>query len=822
MQTLLQDLRYGVRMLFKHPVYTLIAVVTLTLGIGANTTIFSVVNAVLLKPLPYPEAERLVFMTEKGETFGEMSVSYQNFLDWRAQQTVFENIGVYNTSNYSLTGVGTPEQLRGVNASADLLTAIKAKPALGRTFTNDDDKIGAAPVVVLSHGLWQRQFGGDPNVINRTITLSERSYAVIGVLPADFYFPRRFDLWLPVSLISAGENFARRDNHPGLFSIARLKTGVTIEQARAEMVTIAKRLEQTYPAENAGNTIVMRPLKQDIVGDVERALWVILAAVACVLLIACANVANLLLARAATRQREIAVRVALGASRWRIARQLLTESILLALLGGLPGVLLAQWSVELLLKFNPNVLPRSGEIKTDSFVLILTFVVTTLTGLLFGLVPALQAGRQDTQLALKEAGRSLAAGKTNFRNALIVAEVALTLVLLIGAGLLLRSFNHLLRTDPGFQYDGMLTFSVNLPEQKYPQLEPQINFFQKLQQRLRDLPGVTNAAWSSGLPLGNNGWQESFTIADRPLPPANQTPSMEMTVVSPDYFDTMKIPLRAGRVFNEHDNRDHLRGRDLSKLNSSQLLLAGLNCMVIDEEFAQRFWPNESPVGKRIRMGSGNDDPIVTVIGVVGRVKMDGLREESHRVQAYVPYLQGSVPQALVTMRTSVDPQSLITAVRAQVAALDSQLPVSQERTMENLRAESVAPDRLNLLLVGAFAGLALVLALIGLYGVMSYAVTQRTQEMGLRMALGAQFGDVLRLVIGQGMKLVLFGIGLGLILSFALTHLMERLLFGVSATDPLTFIAIVSLLILVALLACWIPARRAAKVDPMIALRCE
>jgi putative ABC transport system permease protein len=822
MQTLWQDLRYGARMLLKQPGFTLIAVLTLALGIGANTAIFSVVNAVLLRPLPYEQADRLIYLAENGENFGEMSVAYPNYLDWRAQQTSFENLGAYRRTTFNLTGHGEPVQVRGADVAPDVWTALKVQPLLGRFFTAADDTPEAAPVAVISHNLWQGRLGGAANIVGQTIALDERSFTVIGVMPAGFSFPRRVDVWAPLGRLANLQRYQRRDNHPGLSGVARLKSGVTMEQAQAEMNAIAARLAQAYPASNKGNTVNARSLKTQVVGDVERALWVILAAVGCVLLIACANVANLMLARGAARQRELAVRLALGASRWRIARQLLTESLILALLGGLPGLLLSQWAIDGLLKAFPDVLPRTGEIKTDLAVLGFTFLVSTATGLLFGLAPAWQAGRTDAQLALKDAGRSIAGSKGRWRNALVVAEVALTLVLLIGAGLLLRSFGQLLRTQPGFAYDQLLTFSVALPERKYPQLEPQIAFFQNLTERLRALPGVTKAAYSSGLPLGNNGWQASFTIEGRPLPSPNETPSMETTLVSPDYFETMKIPLRAGRWFDARDNRDHLRGRDLSRLNPTMQLFAGLNCIVIDEEFARRHWPNESAVGKRVRMGAGADDPLLTVLGVVGRVKMEGIREESNRVQAYLPYLQGTFPNVLVTLRTSVDPLSLTNAARAAVLALDSQQPIEDINTMEKLRADTLAPDRLNLLLLGSFAALALLLALIGLYGVISYAVTQRRSELGLRLALGAQRRDILRLVIGQGMRLALLGVALGTIAALFATRLMTSLLFNVSASDPLTYGAIAALLVLVTLLACWIPARRATKVDPMIALRCE
>ncbi len=823
MQTLWQDLRYGVRMLAKKPGFTFIAALTLALGIGANTAIFSVVNAVLLKPLPYEQADHLVLLTEHGENFGEMSVAWPNFVDWRAQQTSFDDFGAYRGGSYTLTGSGEPQQLRGAQASADLLAALRVKPALGRLYRKDEDKIGAAPVVVLSYALWQGSYGGDANIINQTITLNESRYTVIGVMPPGLVLVRRpYDLWLPIEPLAGEGSWLRRDKHIGLYGLGRLKTGVTLERARADMQTIAARLAQQYPASNKGNSIIVNSLKDQVVGDVERALWVILVAVGCVLLIACANVANLLLARAATRQREMAVRVALGASRWRIARQLLTESVILALLGGIPGLLLSQWAVDLLLKASPDVLPRTGEIKTDVWVLGFTLMVTTLTGLLFGLAPAWQAGRADMQLALKDAGRGVAGGKAWFRHALVVAEVALTLVLLVCAGLLLRSFSQLLRTDPGFNYERLLTFGVTLPERKYPQLEPQIAFFQKLHTRMSALPGVKSAAWSSGLPLGNNGWQTSFTIEGRPLPPPSETPSMEMTIVSPGYFDTLKIPLRAGRWFDERDNREHLRGLELSQFGDMPRLLAGLNSLVIDDEFARRYWPNESAIGQRVRFGNGPDDPVLTVLGVVGRVKMEGLREESNRVQAYIPYLQGTVPNVMVTLRTALDPTTLTASVQAAVQEIDPLQPINEVRTMEALRAETIAPDRLNLLLLGSFAALALLLALIGLYGVISYAVTQRTKELGIRIALGAQTRDVLQLVIGQGMKLVLLGIALGVGAALLVTRGLSSLLFNVSATDPLTYGVIAALLTAVALLACWIPARRATKVDPMIALRCE
>jgi putative ABC transport system permease protein len=825
MHTFWQDLRYGARALRKTPGFTIIAILTLALGIGANSAIFSVINGVLLKPLPYAEADRLMFLAERVKNVGEVSIVYQNFIDWRAQQTVFENLGVYRRNNYTLTNAGDPERLRAAEASADLLTALKVRPALGRLYASDEDTPRATPVVVLSHELWRRRFGGDVNVINKLVTLNGRQHTIIGVLPNDFSFSISPDIWVPLGL-SANEPILKdRSIRLGHFGIARLKPGVTIEQAQVEMRIIADRLAAAYPASNNGTTVVIRSLKAEIVGDIERVLWIILAMAGCVLVIACVNVTNLLLARAATREQEIALRIALGASRGRIARQLLTESLILATLGGLPGLALAQGMVSLLFKISPGVLPRTEEIKTDGVVLFFTCVVTLLTSVFFGLAPVLQARKAEAEGVLKGSGRGAVSGKITFRNGLIVSQVALTCVLLLSAGLLLRSVNQMLRTDLGFNCDRLLTFAITLPEEEYNTLERQTFFFQTLQQNLSALPGVTQAAYSSGLPLGGNFLATPFAIEGRPLSLPNEAPLMDVTVVSPDYFQTMNIPLRAGRWFDNRDNREHLHGRNLSALDPVSLFLAGLNAIVIDEEFAQRYWPGEPldrVVGKGVQYGVRPTDPMLTVLGVVGRVKMDGLRERSNRVQAYVPYLQGATPDVLVTVRTSVPPESLIPAIRAQIRQLDPQQPIHGIKTMEQKRTDVIAPDRLNFILFGLFATLALTLAVAGLYGVISYIVAKRSKEIGLRMALGAQVTDILHLVLAYGMKLVIFGVCIGLAAAFGSTRLLESLLFGVTPTDPLTFIFIPVLLVGVTLIACWIPARRATKVDPMIALRQE
>lgn len=823
MRTLLQDLKYGVRMLLKKPAFTAIALLALMLGIGANTAIFSVVNAVLLRDLPFEKPDQLLFLNEQDSKMDTMSVSYPNFTDWRQQNQVFENIGVYNRSSYNLTGTGEPERLQATQMSADIFAALKVKPLLGRLYTNEEDKPGANNVVVLGYGVWQRRFGGDANIVNKTITLNDKSYTVLGVMPEWLRFPSRVDIYVPVGPLSDSASWKSRGNHPGLLGVARLKPGVTIDQAKADMGRIAAGLEKQYPDSNSGNGVRIRTLKEVVVGDIDRALWVFLGAVGFLLLIACANVANLLLARATTRQREIAVRAALGASRWRIIRQLLIESVVLAVLGGALGLLIANWGVTFILAISNNSIPRQAEIGLDTRVLLFTLAISISTGIIFGLIPALQSSKLQLHETLKESGRSLAGGKSWARNSLVVAEVALTLILLIGAGLLIRSFYQLSQVNPGFDYSSLTSFSVSLPEKKYKAEQQQINFYNPLIERLKNLPGVQYVSVASGLPLGNNGWQTSFIVEGKPVPEPKDMPLMEACLISPDYFKAMNIPLIKGRYFNDQDNRDHLKNKDLSKLEEIQQFIAGLNAVIIDQEFARRYWPGEDAIGKRIKLGGpGADNPAATVIGIVGRVKMEGLSTDSNRVQGYFPFAQIPQRSMTVVIKGTSDPNQIIGAARKEVLNIDSSQPIYGIKTMEEIRSESVAPEKLNLTLLGLFSGIALILALVGIYGVMSYSVTQRTHEIGIRMALGARAGDVLKMIIGQGMKLALVGVVIGLIGAFALTRLMEQLLFGVKPTDPLTFGAIALLLSVVAFLACWLPARRATKVDPMVALRYE
>jgi len=822
MATLFQDIRYGIRMLIKTPAMTAIVILALALGIGANTAIFSVINAVVLRPLPYDQPEQLLFLNERSPVLDEMSISYPNFTDWRNQNHVFEKIGVYNRNSYNLTGYGDAERILTAQCSADLFAALRANAMIGRVFTNDEDKPGGAPVVVLSYALWQRRFGGQNSVLNQTLTLNARPYTVIGVMPPEYAFPTRAEMWVPVGQLSGDPNWQERGNHPGLYAVARLKPGTTREQAQADMNNVAANLEKQYPDSNSRNGIRIRTLMEVLVGNtVKQTLWILFGAVAFVLLIACANIANLLLARATGRRKEMAIRAAMGAGRWRIVRQLLTESLLLAIVGGGVGLIISRLMIKWILYVSPTAIPRSREIALDWKVLGFTLGVSVLTGILFGLVPALQSGEVDVHETLKEAGRGTSA-KHWLRSSLVIVEVATTMVLLIGAGLMIRSFYRLQNVNPGFSYDRLTSFTVALPQRKYVTEEQRSTFFNNLLQNIRTLPGVQYVGAASGLPLGNNGWQTSFVVDGRPQPPRGQTPLMEACTVSPDYFRAMGIPLRQGRYFTDQDNRSFIAGRDLSKLNEGERLISGVNVIIVDELFAKQHWPNENAVGKRIRFGTDAGAPVLEVVGVVGRVKMESLSDDSNRVQGYFSFSQVPFSGMTVIVKGNGDPNQLVASARAQVRSIDPDQPIYNIRTMDEIRGEAVAPQRLNLMLLSIFAGIAFVLAVVGIYGVMSYAVTQRTHEIGIRMAIGAQPRDVFRMILGQGMLLTIIGMVVGLVGAFALTRLMATMLFAVKPTDPATFAGVALLLATVALVACYIPGRRATKVDPVNSLRYE
>ncbi len=801
METFIQDVSYGLRTMRKNPGFTLIALLTLALGIGANTAIFSVVNAALLRPLPLDHPEQLVLVYSRTGREARNYVAYPDLRDWQAQSQSFAHLSAIVPQSVNLTGRAEPGRVIGGFVSTNFFKMLGVEPAAGRAFLPGEDEAGAERVVVINHIVWRDRFGADPNLIGQTLTLNGQLFTVVGIMPEAFRFSwSDVDVWLPIQHYP---NFTLDRGKTSAAVLGRLKPGVTTRQAQAEMETISARLAKQYPETNADRGINLVSFQAQLVELIRPSLLVLLGAVGFVLLIACANVANLLLSRSIARHKELALRAALGATRARLVRQLLTESLLLSLAGGVLGLLIGLWGMDALAANSAVDLPVGVTVKLDLAVLGFTASMAVLTGLIFGLLPALRFSRPDVHEALKEGGRTAGAnlGSSGARGLLVVTQVALALVLLVGAGLMVKSFMNLLGVDPGFDPKNVLTLEYRVPRNKYPEPQQQWRFHEQVVARVQALPGVESAAVVLALPHGGNVGGANFILPDRPAPPAGQELRAQTNRADPHYFRTMGIPLLLGRVFAEQDQP-----------NASQVV-------VINQMMARRYWPNDDPIGKQVRLL----DPEVTasVIGVVGDVKHFSL-DEPELSQIYLAYAQHPHIFATLAVRTSSEAMSFSNAVRGAVWSVDKDQPVWKVRTLEWLLDRSLGPQRFLMLLLAVFSALALVLSAVGIYGVMSYAVSQRTREIGVRLALGAQPRDILRLVVKQGFVLAFIGIVIGLVTSLALTRLMKSLLFGVSATDPVTFAVIALLLASIALLACYVPARRATKVDPMTALRYE
>lgn len=810
MEHLWQDLRYGVHMLAKNPGFTLVAVIALALGIGANTFIFSVVNTLLLSPLRFPDSDEITSILAKDSNTGQLYSSYSlpNFQDIRDQNQVFDQVSaLYMTTQFLRSG-DEPERLRGAFVSADLFPLLGIKPLIGRTFTAEEERSDGDQYVVLSYDLWQRHFNGDPLILNQNLLLGSQPTTVLGVMPAGFKFPvgaKRVDFWMPLlSSIPPAARGGRGAVYLGIFG--RLKDNVTLAQAQGELDIIANRLATEFPNENTGLNIALVSSHERLVGTLRRPLLILLGAVGLVLLIACANVANLLLARASVRQKEIAIRAAIGATRWRVIRQLLTESFLLSIVGGVMGVLLALWAVEVLVSSNPGNLPRVAEIRLDREVLLFAIGLTTLTSLLFGLAPAMHVARNDLNEVLKDGMRESSGGikRNRIRSAFVVSEIALSLILLVGATLLFQSLRRLLDVSPGFESTNVLTADVSVSTSKYPEPEQRAEFYRQALERIAVLPGVESAAVIYPLPLGGSFESYSFDIVGLPPFPPGQQPSADRRVISPDYFRTMSTVLRKGRPFSAQDQ------------------IKAPAVTIINETFARQFFPGEEPIGKRILPGEGPRAVAREIVGVVADIRHAGLDVEP-TPEYYVPYQQTSVDDLTVVARTTgAHPNTIANPVREVIRAMDRDQPVYNIRPMVQLVDDSIAQRRFNMVLLGGFALLALVLASIGIFGVMSYSVAQRTREIGVRIALGAQPRDVLKIVLSQALSLTVIGLALGIVGAVALSRFLVTLLFGIKPTDPATFAFVSFALGIVAIAACFIPARRATKIDPLVALKYE
>jgi putative ABC transport system permease protein len=810
LEQLLEDIRFGLRLLRKNPGFTAIAVLTLALGIGANAAVFSVVYAVLLRPLPYKDPSRLVVLHETTPKVGDVSVSFLNFFDWRAASHTFAQMAAVESVDFNLAGVTQPENISGDAVSPNFLSMMGIRPFLGRDFDASEEKAGTAPVLLLSYSLWQSHLGGDPNAVGKTITLDGRSFTIVGVLPPNYRSLDTTDVMLPIGVWATNNTDAikERGDRGDMVVIGRLAPGVAFGRARAEMEGIAARLAEEYPASNDQFSVTLQPIRQAFVGDMKTAIFVLFGAVLFVLLIACANVANLFLVRGASRTKEIALRIAFGASRGRIIRQMLTESFILACFGGVVGVALAFGGIRGMAQLISTDMLSGATVNLNSAVLLFVAGVVALAAFIFGLAPALHSTKPDVQSELKEGGRTSGGGvaQNRLRGALAVAEISLALILLIGAGLMMKSLYRLLQVDPGFRPARVLTMGMDLRTQQYSQDPAVLNFWQQLIDRVSALPGVQSAAVGTVIPLTDSHSRSDVTIEGMALPTPGNYPHPDVHVVSPGYVSTLGIPLLRGRTFTDQDNE--------------KAPLAGM----INAMLARRFFSNEDPIGKRFMFGhpsASNPPKWFTIVGVVSDTRLYGLANPA-RLEVYLPFRQNPRNSMALVVKSGADPASLTSAVREAVQSIDKDQPVFAISTMEELVRNSVATRRMTLVLLGLFSGLALVLGAIGIYGVISYSVAQRTHEIGIRMALGAPRGGVFRLVVGEGLKLAGVGIAIGIAAAFGLARLMSSLLYGISATDFETFTGVAVLLALVALLASYVPARRAMRVDPMVALRYE
>lgn len=807
MNTIWKDLRFGARMLWKHRVATIVSVIVLALGIGANTAIFGVVNAVLLRPLPYPEASRLVFLGEYSDAVRDMSISMANFNDWRAQNTVFESMVAYQNDDVVMSGRGEPERLRLRRITAGFTPTLGVHPIVGRTLQPEDDKVGAERVVLLGEGLWERRFGRDQNIVGQHLFLDNEPYTIIGVFPARLHGSLR-QTELFTSLWRLEDKFggeANRGSHPGIYAYARLKREITFEQAVSEMKGIAKHLDELHPATNGNNSITVRPLLEAVVEDVRTPLMVLLVAAGFVLLIACVNIANLQLARATERYRELAVRMALGAGRTRLIRQILTESVLLALIGGALGLFLAVWITASLVHAIPAGVPRLDEVTTDRWVLIFSFLISMLTGVTFGIIPAFQVSRTDVQEALCEGGRTHTSGggRRRLSDVLVAAEVAVSLILLVGAGLITKSLWKVWQADSGIRPDHVLTARVSLPDASYADEAKRRMFVGQVTARIQQLPGVEAAGFKNPL-MG--GWQNSYFIEGRPLPDPGRYPSADFTRVTPDAPRAMGMRLLRGRFFDAHDNE------------------RGQRVCIVDESFAKENFREQDPLGQRVAVGRpepGKPPKWMTIVGVVAHVKNYGV-DQASRVEIVIPNSQQPAYGGSIVVRSTSDPAMLASGISAAVHSIDPNIPVFSVRPLEEVIAENTASRRLSVTLIASFAALALVLAGVGVYGVTAYSVSQRNHEIGIRMALGASPRDVLNMIARHSVALAVIGIAAGIMGALALTRLMTTVLFHVSALDLSTYVAGAGASAVIILLASWVPARRATRVDPLVALRHE